>query len=635
MRPDLSRRAILIIGVLTAGVLMALALNLSPYLRGPESWRWAYAIPGWPWRHLIPAVVVGGYCLAVTRALQRSPTGPKAAARFLLLTAVSVPLIQAALLFPESPDILRPLFYRTISAGASGVFTVGSRIQALLPSLRDYPALMPTFPVHPQRYPPGLPVLFYLARRAFELAPGLADRVGFTLRLYQCHDLALMRLSNATLATAAIQMALPIVSGLVVFPLYGLAKAVGGKQAAWVAVGLYPLVPSFALWSARWDQAYPLVACLAWCLFVTGLVKDRLWLLFAAGLTLGGGLFLSFGLISMAMPLGITGILWAILRPGDRRLRRLVLRGAVTLSGVVLPWAAYQCIVGNGFADIWRVSMSFHLGLSRDYWTWLLYHPYDFLLFLGLPIAGLFAIGVVRSLRQPREPASILTLAFALSLVVLILSGVARGEVARVWLFLSPFPVIAAACVLAHWPQRRCYLPVIFGLMAMSVLVLNIFLRVVTTGVTDPPHVETQAEAPALAHRSGARFGEDITLIGYDVSDRTLRAGSAFTVTVAWDTLAPLSTSYTVFNHLRSSDGDLVAQIDGLPMGGLAPTTCWRPGQVIVDTVVIEVPERLAPGTYTLVTGLYDYDTGDRLPVVGPGATADGELNLTTVEAPP
>ena len=50
----------------------------------------------------------------------------------------------------------------------------------------------------------------------------------------------------------------------------------------------------------------------------------------------------------MAMPLGLMGILWAILRPGDRRLWALVQRGAVTLGGLALPWALYQIVVGNG-----------------------------------------------------------------------------------------------------------------------------------------------------------------------------------------------------------------------------------------------------------------------------------------------
>lgn len=635
MKSNTSHRATWIIAATTLGVLASIALDLSPYLRGPDSWRWTYAIPQWPWRHLLPAAVIAGYSLAVLLALRRDPTGRRAIVGYLLLAAIGAPLIQAALLYPESPDILRPLFYRTISAGASGVFTVGSRIEALLPFLRAYPELMPSFPVHPQRYPPGLAVLFYLARKGLELLPGLSDPVGFGLRLYQCHDLDLMRLSNATLATALIQMALPVVSSLVVFPLYALTRAVGGQRAALIAAGLYPLVPSFALWAGRWDQAYPLVACLAWALFAMGLVRDRLWLLFAAGLTLGAGLFLSFGLASMAMPLGLMGILWAILRPGDRRLWALVRRGAVTLGGLVLPWVLYQIVVGNGFADIWRVSMSYHLGLSRDYWTWLFYHPYDFFLFLGLPVAGLFALGVAWSLRRPRDPEAIFTLAFAASLIALILSGVARGEVARVWLFLTPFPVVTAGCVLARWPGHRATLPVIFGLMAASVLVLNIFLRVVTTGVEAPPQAPVRTAAPALAQPSGTRFGESIALIGYEVGAPNVSAGGTLTITLAWEVRAPLATSYTAFNHLRTVDGTLVAQHDGLPLQGLAPTTCWRPGQVLVDTVTITLPEALPPGPYTLVTGWYDYDTGDRLPVTGPGAAPDGELTLATVGAAP
>ena len=48
---------LVIIG-LTLLLLGCIAANVAPWLRGPEEWRWAYAIPGNWTRHLIPLAAI-------------------------------------------------------------------------------------------------------------------------------------------------------------------------------------------------------------------------------------------------------------------------------------------------------------------------------------------------------------------------------------------------------------------------------------------------------------------------------------------------------------------------------------------------------------------------------------------------
>ncbi len=629
------------IGVLTLALVLAVAFNVSPYLRGPESWRWAYAIPGQPWRHLVPATIVGGYgllLLATWRRLAQSKADghPGGLMPFLCLTALAVPLIQAALLFPESPDVLQPLFYRTISAGASGSFSVSTQIENLRTFLIDYPALMPTFPVHPQRYPPGLLILFYAARTALAQAPRLANLIGGTLRYYQCHDLALMRLPNTTLASARLQMALPVLCGLIVFPLYGLTKETIGRSAALLAVGLYPLVPSFALWSARWDQLYPLLTCTSAYLFYVGLTRKRTTVLAAAGVVLGLTTFFSFGMVAMLMPLGLIALFWAIPHRERRAWGWLVLGATAFTAGLIAPWAIYQGLIGHGFLEIWHVSMSYHLGLDRGYWVWLGYHLYDFLLFLGIPIAGLLMIGIVQSVRRIDADQAVLPLGFGLSLLLLNLIGVARGEVARVWLFLTPFPVAIAAGVLGPELEEQTHFghAIVLGLLCLQLLVFNAHLRVVTTGVTSPPERQQHFAAPEPQYPLNAEFSAEIALLGYDLVPHTLRAGETLTLTLYWQALSPIPHSYTVFNHVISPEGMLIAQQDGLPQQGYAPTTCWVPGEVLSDSYQLAIPLQSNAGTYALHTGLYRWDTGERVPVDSRVATTERAVRLTELTLP-
>ena len=655
--------------------LAALALNLSPYLRGPDEWRWAYALPGKPARLWVSALTLSLYlvlvCIWVRQVTRREQPSPREGGvswrhrwGFPICLVLAAPLIQASLLALDYSDVLMPVFYRTVSASASGVFSVGSAIEDAGDFLHHYPTLMPTFPVHPQRYPPGLPLLFYLARRLLEKTPPLADALGFHLRLYQCHDLTLMRLPNATIGAAAIQMVLPLVSGLTLLPLYGLAQRAYGKRTAVWAAALYPVVPSFALWSGRWEQFYPLLACTAWYFFHVSLTRPRRSTLsqsaiysLAAGFTLSIASLLNFGNLALLLPMGLFALFWLVTQPSAiRNPQSAICNLLAFLIGLASPWIVYQLAFGTGFLAIWRVSMSYHLGLNRSYWTWLGYHLYDFFIFLGLPLALLFLAALVKAIRDltrnfatrhsqsaicnpqsairnPQFPIDMLTLGFALGLLILDLSGTSRGEVARVWLFLTPFAVIVAAHGLArlHLGQRGFVLVAL--LLALQLFTFNAFLRVVTTGLTDPPTREHLFEPPPIAHPLSAHFGDSIALLGYDLEKElpptSERMGGVLHLTLYWKSLKPMTQPYTVFTHLVGPDGQLAGQQDNMPLRDTAPTTCWLPGEVIADPYDIPISPRATPGNYVLETGFYLWETGERLPAIGPTATLDHRVILT------
>ena len=666
--PVIQHRAPILLTITTLLFLAALALNLSPHLRGPDEWRWAYAVPGNPARLWISALALSLYLLLAFAWIRHATSRASSTwQHWVLLPALmlAVPLIQASLLALGHSDILKPLFYRTISPGASGVFSVGSTIEYAGDFLRRYPTLMPTFPVHPQRYPPGLPLLFYLVRRLLETAPALADAIGFRLRLYQCHEPSLMRLSNATISTATLQMALPLVSGLTLLPLYRLAQRVGGRHTAAWTVALYPLVSSFALWSARWDQFYPLLAVTAWYLLHLGLTENRLFAVLAAGLTLSAASLLSFSVVALLLPMGIFAVLWVLAQPTEvRNLRSAVCSFLVFLFGLASPWVIYRLAFGTGFLDIWRVSMSFHLGLDRGHGTWLAYHLYDFFVFLGVPLALLFLVALVRATYElaryaagrlsrpalcwclPRpsvhptlSAASTLTLGLALGLLVLDLSGTSRGEVARVWLFLTPFAALVAAhglALLHLGPRGRAVVAI---LLALQLLTFNAFLRVVTTGLSDPPsrarRFDLDRVLPSVTRPLSARFyadgAEAIALLGYDIEPEMPLPGETLRLTLYWQSLRPLAGRYTVFTHLVGPDDQLVGQQDNMPLRDTAPTTCWIPGEIIADPYDIVIASEATEGTYSLETGFYSFPTGERLPVTGPRATPDQRVVVTSV----
>ena len=120
----------------------------------------------------------------------------------------------------------------------------------------------------------------------------------------------------------------------------------------------------------------------------------------------------------------------------------------------------------------------------------------------------------------------------------------------------------------------------------------------------------------AMETAADVRFGEAIRLRGYTLRGQEVRPGDIVQVTLFWETDRRLEQRYKVFLHLLDQQGQLVAQRDSEPGGGLALTTTWEPGEPVVDNHGVLVPPALAPGEYLLMLGLYDIaDPNSRLPL--------------------
>ena len=85
--------------------------------------------------------------------------------------------------------------------------------------------------------------------------------------------------------------------------------------------------------------------------------------------------------------------------------------------------------------------------------------------------------------------------------------------------------------------------------------------------------------------------------------------------------------SYAVFVHVLGPDGRVVAQHDSPPGQGTA-TTGWVQGQYIADEHPIDMPADLPPGQYQVEIGVYDPNTGARLPVTNSAGVVQGDAIL-------
>lgn len=119
-------------------------------------------------------------------------------------------------------------------------------------------------------------------------------------------------------------------------------------------------------------------------------------------------------------------------------------------------------------------------------------------------------------------------------------------------------------------------------------------------------------------------FGDMAELSRVRLVESDLRSGGVLRVALTWRCLRAMGKSLSIFAHVFDGDGALVAQHDGIPQAGLAPTDSWVAGQEIDDLFAIVLPRDLPPGDYRIEVGMYDPATSERL------NSADG---LNSVEA--
>lgn len=145
------------------------------------------------------------------------------------------------------------------------------------------------------------------------------------------------------------------------------------------------------------------------------------------------------------------------------------------------------------------------------------------------------------------------------------------------------------------------------------------------TFVFDDVAFAAQDDLPAGATLD-VNFGDQVRLRGWRLDDAALHSGDVLTMTLAWEPMVELNDRYVMFVHVISSDGSLVAQHDGAPVGEHILPSAWPPGTVFSYPVTIELPSDLPVGDYRLVAGVYLWPELERLPVLSDVAGAENDV---------
>ncbi len=132
-------------------------------------------------------------------------------------------------------------------------------------------------------------------------------------------------------------------------------------------------------------------------------------------------------------------------------------------------------------------------------------------------------------------------------------------------------------------------------------------------------------EKPEVARPLDVRLGDGIRLLGYDLPSDQAQPDGELALTLYWQAITTGDRSYKVFVHLFDDAGKPWAQHDSPPGYGAHPTDAWLEGEYVSDPIRLPIPTDAPPGTYHLFVGMYDGETGERLPLVRDGLRLQGD----------
>jgi uncharacterized membrane protein len=138
---------------------------------------------------------------------------------------------------------------------------------------------------------------------------------------------------------------------------------------------------------------------------------------------------------------------------------------------------------------------------------------------------------------------------------------------------------------------------------------------------------------PPIQHAVEANLGNRVKLLGYTLDTETVKAGESLTLTLYWQAIAPMETSYTVFTHVTDEGGAIKGQKDERPVEGTHLTTHWRSGEIVADPYEVVIDPEVPPGRYTIKVGMYQWESGQRLEVIGTdGQVLDNRVILQEIQ---
>jgi hypothetical protein len=389
----------------------------------------------WPWRelgilHTTLFLLVPFTCIAFVLWKAESQPDPRVPL-YLRILALGNFLLQIMGVFADSRGF--GLVQQTVlSPRATSYFTDAMAIQDLPVWLQKF--YLASLHFHSSTHPPG-PVLFYY----------------LFLQLFG---------SPAILGACAVGC----VGSLGVLVAYKFASLwTDSQHTQLIASAFYALLPATTLFFPEMDQVYPILSMLLilyWCRSLES--KQRIPVeSFYLGATLFLLTFFAYNLLTMGAFLAYYALYWIWQQSWTRSswVSLLVNSGisaGVCAVGYLVLWLATGFNPIASFFHALAYQAAYSQYMNRPYLASVFFDPYDFFLGAGILALPLILFQLYRLLRDfdPTRKEVALTMIGLIAIFTIDLTGLVRGEAARVWLFLQPLVVVPVALELYRFRWR-------------------------------------------------------------------------------------------------------------------------------------------------------------------------------------
>ncbi len=332
-----------------------------------------------------------------------------------------------------------------ISPGTTSYFRDAMQIDGLVGWLGRFDQIPLNF--HSQTHPPG-PILFYYLFTS-HLSPAMASLLG--------------------------GCAVGLVGSFGVVIMYAFAGLwTEDRRTRMIASAYYALMPALILFFPEFDQAYPILSMLMILVWVRALNMPQARQAILTGIVLFAATFFAYNLLAIGAFLTYYTIYWLWREhrtpQAYRKLRETAVVGLGVCAGLyTVLWATTGYNPIAAFRRALGSQAIFANNLKRPYGIFALLDPYDFFLGAGIiaiPIL-LFVLIRLRSQFDARKADSVLTLIALATIATVDISGLLRGETARVWLFLQPLVIVPVALELSRvpWLWRLAIFAVQWGIV--------------------------------------------------------------------------------------------------------------------------------------------------------------------------
>jgi len=250
----------------------------------------------------------------------------------------------------------------------------------------------------------------------------------------------------------------------------------------------------------------------------------------------------------------------------------------------------------------------------------------------GLGIVG-FGLFLARSFRhRPAWTRQALVMLAAWLLLVIV--GVVR------WTLMTPasqgrllYPALPAIALflVVGWAEllpRRIRKLVGIGALAVwalwAALCPFLFIR---PAYALPPRAATLEALDIQPVELHVTYQDCCELVGFVPPPEPAYPGERALLTLVWRAPEAPGQEYALFVHATSVDGQIVGQLDTYPGGGMYPTSQWRPGEYILDTVYVPLSLKAeAPTLVRFNVGFHRANAQEQLAAIAQDGRALGAV---------